>query len=72
LLDRPKQGFGIPLQEWMQGALKGRVRDAVSRFCKATDLLDPAAVRETLDRGTPSQAWYLYNLALWWEQHVAA
>jgi asparagine synthase (glutamine-hydrolysing) len=71
VLDRPKQGFGLPLREWMHGRLGGQVREAVDRFCAATDLLDAATVRRTLREGGAEQNWYLYNLALWWERHAA-
>jgi asparagine synthase (glutamine-hydrolysing) len=69
-LRRPKQGFGLPLREWFSGALGRHARDTLERFCRHTDLLDPAAVRRVLDEGRPNQTWYLLNFALWWERYV--
>ena len=72
LLDRPKQGFGVPLREWMKGALAKRIDDTLERFCRRSDLLDAGAVRAVLARGRPEQSWYLFNLALWWDEFVSA
>ncbi len=72
LVSRPKQGFGVPLREWMRGRLGARVRDALERFCRQTDLLDIDAVRRVLAEGDTGKSWCLFNLALWWERHVAS
>jgi asparagine synthase (glutamine-hydrolysing) len=72
LLDRPKQGFGVPLAEWMRGRLAGRMEAALERFCSKADLLDAGAVREVLARRRADQSWPLFNLALWWEEFVSA
>jgi asparagine synthase (glutamine-hydrolysing) len=72
ILTRPKQGFGVPLREWMKGALASRVGDTLERFCRRADLLDPRAVRAVLARGRPDQSWYLFNLALWWDEFISA
>ncbi len=67
VLARPKQGFGVPLRDWMGGALGVTMAAALERFCQATGLLDLAAVRRLLAGPRREQAWYLFNLALWWE-----
>ncbi|XAL98227.1 asparagine synthase (glutamine-hydrolyzing) [Phycisphaeraceae bacterium D3-23] len=67
LIDRPKQGFGVPVYEWCFDRLGDEVRTKVDRFADATGLLDRDAVRGLLGRGAGQPAWTLYNLALWWE-----
>jgi asparagine synthase (glutamine-hydrolysing) len=72
ITERPKQGFGVPMLEWMRGRLQQEVCAALERFCARTDLLDAKAARGVALHGRPSQAWYLYNLALWWERYAPA
>lgn len=71
VIDRPKQGFGVPVHEWFFGRLGGEARREMDEFCERTDFLDPAEVRRTLDSGDTSGSWYLLNLALWWKEFVA-
>jgi asparagine synthase (glutamine-hydrolysing) len=72
LLNRPKQGFGVPLREWMRGRLGARIGETLHRFCRSTDLLDHGAISRVVAHGTADQRWYLLNLALWWEHYVGA
>jgi len=71
LIDRPKQGFGVPVLEWYQDRLGDRIRDDVTRFAEATDYLDGDEVRRILASGDGTNAWILHNLATWWQEYVA-
>jgi asparagine synthase (glutamine-hydrolysing) len=75
LVDRPKQGFGIPLENWLRRDLKQLVEEylAEDRIRRA-GLFDVATVRETVDdfyagraaRSTP--LWFLLCFEMWREQ----
>jgi asparagine synthase (glutamine-hydrolysing) len=71
LIDRPKQGFGVPVYEWFFDRLGDQIRADLDSFCRETDFLDAGAVRQILDSGHGSQAWYLHNFAMWWREYVA-
>ena len=71
VIDRPKQGFRVPVDEWFLGALGDRTRTELDAFCRDTDLLDRAEVERVLAR-PKRDAWYLLNLALWWRAHFAS
>ena len=47
LVDRPKSGFGLPIDDWLRGPLRGW----------AEELIDSAPVRDFLDRRVINAAW---------------
>ena len=70
VIDRPKQGFGVPVHEWLLSQLGDHVRDTLEDFMAETDLLDPAAVRGLIAEGGNVNVWNLLNLALWWKTYI--
>ncbi|MCA9095237.1 MAG: asparagine synthase C-terminal domain-containing protein, partial [Planctomycetaceae bacterium] len=71
LIDRKKQGFGVPVYEWLFDKLGDRVRQELNDFCDQTDLLDRDEVLKMVGSGKGSAAWYLLNLAMWWKEFIA-
>ncbi|MFN5516614.1 MAG: asparagine synthase (glutamine-hydrolyzing) [Cyanobacteriota bacterium] len=70
LVDRPKQGFGVPVYEWFFDRLGVAIRDELQVFCRQTDFLDWRAVEALIDSGAGPQVWYLFNFALWWKEFI--
>ena len=71
LIDRPKQGFGVPLYEWFFDKLGEKARADLSVFCDQTGYFDKAAVLNLIDTRQTTKAWYMLNLALWWKEYIA-
>ncbi len=71
IIDRPKQGFGVPVYEWLYDKLGSRMRDELNQFCDQTDFFDRAEVMRYFDQGHAPQVWYLFNFALWWKRFVS-
>ncbi|HXG12344.1 MAG TPA: asparagine synthase (glutamine-hydrolyzing) [Gemmataceae bacterium] len=71
LIDRPKQGFGVPVYEWFLGRLGQTARQELDRFCRETDFLDVGEVGRLFDQGRGPQLWCLLNFALWWRRYIA-
>jgi asparagine synthase (glutamine-hydrolysing) len=71
LIDRRKQGFGVPVDELFEGRLATLATAQLGRFCDDTDLLDRARVDHLIETGQGSKIWYLLNLAMWWREYIA-
>jgi len=72
ILDRPKQGFGVPIEQWINQQLRERVRGTLTEARTAgRGLTDPAYVALLLDehergrRDHSPRLWALFMLELW-------
>jgi asparagine synthase (glutamine-hydrolysing) len=70
IIDRKKQGFGAPIQEWFNDRLGQVARNDLKNFCEESDLLDWVEVEKLLDGNNPSEAWPLLNAAQWWSHYI--
>jgi asparagine synthase (glutamine-hydrolysing) len=69
LIDRKKQGFGVPIHEWFMDRLGPQVLDELKDFTQKTDYLNFSAVEKLIKDRNASLTWYLFNLALWWKKY---
>ena len=84
LLDRPKKGFGVPLDKWMRGPLKEQLVDYTDRdFLISQGLFDPEftqnLVRAYLEKGDGGPAtgrnyskicWSFFVFQQWYEMYI--
>jgi asparagine synthase (glutamine-hydrolysing) len=71
LIDRPKQGFGVPVYEWLFDRLGDHARTELDEFTRQTDFLDRKEVLRLVDAKPGAEVWYLLNLALWHKEYIA-
>ena len=71
LIDRKKQGFGVPVHEWFLDKLGTYAEQQLREFCQQTDFLDWNVVVSLLGERRASQVWYLLNFVLWWKHYIA-
>ena len=72
ILDRPKQGFGVPINEWINRELRERIRDTFADArTRSRGVFEPAYVDVLLDehrrgrRNHSNALWALFILELW-------
>ncbi|MDC0586991.1 asparagine synthase (glutamine-hydrolyzing) [Gammaproteobacteria bacterium] len=73
IIDREKQGFAAPVDEWFSedlGGLGSLAEKQLLDFCQHTDYLDWETVKSYLSNNTKKELWPLLNLALWWNEYI--
>ena len=77
ILRRPKQGFGVPIQHWINSELRGRTRETLlDARATARGYTDTGYVRLLLDehergrRDHAAELWSLFVLELWHRNFV--
>ncbi|RMH63328.1 MAG: asparagine synthase (glutamine-hydrolyzing) [Cyanobacteria bacterium J003] len=75
LIERPKMGFGVPLDQWLRGPLREWAEDLLSEArLKRKAFLNPELVRQKWQEhllGRRNWAYHLWNV-LMWEAWLAA
>jgi asparagine synthase (glutamine-hydrolysing) len=71
IIDRRKQGFGVPIYDWFFEQFGKFAKRELSAFCEQTDFLNRDAVLRLLRSGRGRDAWFLLNFALWWKEFIA-
>lgn len=69
LIDRKKQGFGVPMYEWFFDRLGETTRQELTDFCDRTDFLDKQELMNLFDQGAGLKVWCLLNFAMWWKEY---
>jgi asparagine synthase (glutamine-hydrolysing) len=71
LVDRPKQGFSVPLARWLRGELRGWASDLMQDSPRTSHLVNLPAARTLLDdhlqgrRDNSAALWPLLSLLAW-------
>lgn len=70
IIDREKQGFGVPIHEWFSDKLGNVAREELDSFCRKTDFFDPSEVADMMRKGKGWHVWFLLNFVLWWKKFI--
>ena len=71
IVNRPKKGFAIPVDEWLRGQLNGHLNSTLSKSnSNLSNILDMDIVKQCLDsfnagKESHSKIWSLYMLGNW-------
>ncbi len=70
IIDRRKQGFGVPVAEWFLRELGPVVRESLQRFAAEHPYFDAAYVDRLLHANNATLSWFLLNFVLWHRQWI--
>jgi asparagine synthase (glutamine-hydrolysing) len=70
LIDRKKQGFGVPIYEWFFDRLGDLAKKELSEFWSKVDFFDHVEVERVVAERYGPNVWYLLNFALWWKEFI--
>jgi asparagine synthase (glutamine-hydrolysing) len=77
ILNRPKQGFGVPIEEWINTQLRSRIReDLLEKRTLERGYFEPGYIKLLLDehergrRDHSHSLWILWMLELWHRRYV--
>ena len=70
LIFRKKQGFGVPLHEWILEKLGEYAKQELSQLCHESDFFNPVEVERIISQKDGNKIWFLLNFALWWKQYI--
>jgi asparagine synthase (glutamine-hydrolysing) len=70
LIDRRKQGFSAPVNEWFFDKLGTTMKEEIISFSDSTDFLDRKACLRLIEGGDATKIWHVLNFVLWWKEYV--
>ena len=71
IINRKKQGFGVPVYEWFFDKLGEQMCTDLRLFCERTDFFDYSEILTLIEEKRGPQLWYIYNFVLWWNLYIS-
>lgn len=74
IINRRKEGFGLPFIEWYKGRLGNEMKENVDCFVKESGFFNDREVKKLMrdDKVDPTVKWALFILSLWWQQYAVS
>jgi asparagine synthase (glutamine-hydrolysing) len=69
IIDRKKQGFGIPLIEWLFQKLGDKIHDEAASFLQKTDLFDSKELMKII-ANHDQRSWIVLNFIMWYNEFI--
>ena len=70
IVNRKKQGFGLPLKDWFQDGLGINEKEIINEFVDRTEFFKKQTIQKIIDRKGDTRLWFILNLAIWWKVFI--
>jgi len=75
IINRKKQGFGVPIYEWFSRELGAFAESELKGFAKRTDYFNPSYLENIIEKSNSKKnstdnLWFLLNFVLWHEEWI--
>lgn len=70
IIDRKKQGFGVPVHEWFLEKLGDKMKKEILDFCDDFDFFNKKEIEELIEKQYGTQMWFIYNFVLWHRKFI--
>lgn len=70
LIDRKKQGFGVPIYTWFMEKLGEYAKKEIDSFVKRTGYFAPEAINKMFKKKEYPKIWYILNFVLWHKYYI--
>jgi len=70
IINRKKQGFGVPIYEWFFKEFGGFARDKLNSFNSHTDFFDKKYIDVLFRNNSAQKIWFVLNFVLWHERWI--
>ena len=70
IVNRKKQGFGLPLKDWFQDGLGINEKEIINEFVDRTEFFKKQTIQKLIDRKGDTRLWFILNLAIWWKVFI--
>jgi asparagine synthase (glutamine-hydrolysing) len=70
LINRKKQGFGVPVYEWFFDKFGDFTKKKILSFSGRADFFDKAYFENLMDTNKYNNLWYILNFVMWHEKWI--
>lgn len=70
VLDRKKQGFGLPVHELFFDKLGKYAKEKIFSFCQRTELISREGVESLFKSNSHTRLWFLLNFVQWHDKYI--
>ena len=70
LINRKKEGFRVPINEWFSDRIGNYIKGRIVNFVNKSDFFEDAYIKTLINRNSGLKLWVIFNFVLWYERWI--